>query len=264
MTKFLAGPSHWALHYPDDARPKRSYGLRSGASLAAAAQVTLYPRAGEGGSFHLDASIGWIAAAAGEPALLADFLGAIAADVRAAGATEVGCFSRNELGIGWFGIPESWDHVLAGCRAAGFEPGQTWGLWSADVEAIRSARVPGYAGLTLDRFHRPDDAEHETVARIKGADAAECVIWNPPAIFSDAPDFPAWTTLELIEVQPPFRRQGLARWLLAEQARWLGPAGVRHVLSWVEADNTPAASLLAACGFRAAGTCVGMHRRWPG
>ena len=257
MTRWLTGPSGWAIHYPEAARPKRSYGMTAGGVLQAAAQVTLYPRAGDGGVLHVDASIGWIAAD-GEPGAIADFIGRIEADVRAAGATEIGCFSRNELGIGWFGLPESRPSMAGGFAAAGYAPAETWTLLTTDVSTIPKCPPPGYSGLTLDVFDRPDDAEHEWIARIKGADAAECLVWHPPAVFSAAPDFTEWTTLEVVEVQSPFRRQGLARWLLGEVAARLASRGFRKLAAWTETSNAPALAWLSTLGFRPAATsrCV--------
>lgn len=228
-------------------------------TLKAAAQVTLYPRAGEGGTFHVDASIGWIAAE-DDPSVILDFIGRIERDAKAAGATELGMFSRNELGLGWFGIPDRAGHLIKGFEAAGYAKGDDWTILAAEVEKIRSGRQPGYAGMTLDRFDRPDEAEHEFVVRIKGADAAEAALWSPPAIFSDAEDFTAWTTLEIIEVQAPFRRQGLARWLLGEQARWLETRRIRNLIAWVEPSNIESLNLLTGSGFHAMTTSRCFHK----
>lgn len=247
--KFLTGSSHWAIHYPEDARPKRSYGLTAAGRLVAAAQVTLYPRAGEGGTFHLDASIGWLAAG-DDPGTLGEFLGAIEADVKTAGATEIGLFTRNELGTGWFGVPDAWPALVTGLAAAGYAPGDAWRVMVADLDAVPRRKPPPYAGLSLDVFDRPDEAEHEWVARIRGADAAELLVWNPPAVFSDAPEFPEWTTLEVVEVQAPFTRQGLGRWLLGEAAARLRSRGFRRITAWAETANEAARSLLSGAGFR--------------
>ena len=55
-----------------------------------------------------------------------------------------------------------------------------------------------------------------------------------------------------LRTQPPFRRRGLARRLVAACAAWARAQGAERLYLQVEADNQPAIALYAGLGFAAA------------
>jgi GNAT superfamily N-acetyltransferase len=58
-----------------------------------------------------------------------------------------------------------------------------------------------------------------------------------------------WAGLTAVEVDPAYRRRGLARLLLATVARWAADSGVRSIYVQVADTNAPAQALYLSCGF---------------
>jgi GNAT superfamily N-acetyltransferase len=58
-----------------------------------------------------------------------------------------------------------------------------------------------------------------------------------------------WADIGNLCVSEPYRRRGIASWLLAEAAAWLRRGGATHVLAYAWPEQTDELGFYAACGF---------------
>jgi GNAT superfamily N-acetyltransferase len=234
------------IHYPESpVLERRDLGVTAGGRLLAAGQYAI-----EGPTCLLS----WLAADPGEPGALAEWIDALEDLARDRGCTAV-VQTRNELGIGWFGTPLRWDHVIRGLREAGHEPGERWLIMTADAGAAPPPAAPPYRTLRVEREARPDALEWSTHAWVGDVPAADVTVWGPPVAFRDCPGYASWTTLEAVDVEEPFQRQGLARYLLTSEMARLADRGAGHVLLFTETGNLPARRLFESLGFTAGPEC---------
>lgn len=249
---FLREPPAWAVHYPESpGLVKLDIGVEADGRLLAACQYGVVERS---------CILCWVAADPGEPGALEDLLGALEDAARGAGCGEI-LQTRNELGIGWFGIPLVWDHVIRGLREAGWEVGDRWAIMTAGTASAPPVPAkPPFSTLRLDRSGNPAAREWWAHVRIGDVPAADCSIWGPPELFRDCPGYGAWTTMESIDVEEPFQRHGIARWLIGEQMRWLAGRGISQVLLFTETGNLPARRCFEQAGFALGPECWAMRR----
>jgi len=252
---FLRMPSAWAVHYPDPPPfAKRDLGVRGGGRLLAAGQYGMVE-----GYCH----VAWLAADPGKPAALADWLAALEGLARAAGCREI-ADSRNELGIGWFGTPVAWEHLVRGLGKAGWEPGDRWVIMTGETVPAADPGDPPFRTLVLDRREETVAGEWAAYARVGDVPAADSVCWAPSGVFRDCPGWAEWMILEWIGVEEPFQRRGLGRWLFRTQMRWLADRGIRRVMLYTETGNLPARRLFESAGLTAASECWCLRKSLTG
>ncbi len=209
------------------------------------------------GQYMIDGTsclVSWLAADPGEPGALEEWIGALEDLARDRGCTAV-VQSRNELGIGWFGTPLVWDHVVRGLREAGYEPIERWVIMAGDLGSVPPPPKPPYRSLRVEHRDDPAALERATHVWVGAVPAADCTFWGAPSVFRDCPGYAAWMTLEAIDVEEPFHRQGIARYLLTSEMARLAEQGIRHVLLFTEVGNLPARRLFESLGFAAGPEC---------
>ena len=245
-------PLGWVSHFPEHAGMRRNRsGVAVDGRLVSAAEHII-----TGGGFVIT----WLASDPLEPGALEELLESLGADARRQGC-RLDATTRNELGVGWFGTPLAWDHVVRGFREAGLVPGDRWRIMTADAGSVPRPGSAPFRTMTVERREDAAAGERSLWARVGDVAAADAVSWEISGLPRGCPGTEGWTTIEAIDVEEPFRRHGVGRYLLAEQAAWLAAAGFARLLLFTETSNEPAIRLFESMGFSAGPECWCMHAR---
>lgn len=241
--------SWWDVHYL--AEPKTTdfevLCAAENGRLAASAKI-LYVE--DGGAY-----ISWVVADSAEPDALSSLLDEVIEHARQRQCKGLG-FSRWEFGLGWFGIPVLWSHLVRGLQGAGFEAEGEWVLVSGELPAATLLEPPGSIDVQVEwRINEPE-SEWKVVAWLDGIEVGECEFWGIPAVFRDSSDYEDWITVEWIGVEKPYQRRGIGRRLFAEGLRYQAGRGVKNVLLWTDMGNVPLQRLAEQFGFRRGPVCL--------
>jgi GNAT superfamily N-acetyltransferase len=188
----------------------------------------------------------WIVAQPGHPIPLRTLLHLIdrQADARGCGGIT---FSRFSFGVGWFGIPAGWTHVIEAMMEMGYKKEQPWLLMCGDTST--PVAVTKVEGLRYHWNMNKPALEWELTAYDGETLAGECDVWGIPLHAEDCHNVSEWVTVELVEVAKPYRRRGIGKWLLAEQMRFHARRGVKHFMLWTGQRNKAARKLNEKLGF---------------
>lgn len=234
----LNGGRLWEHVYgPDEHEPEtRPVAVTRGGRLVAAAQWLRMP----GRTAVLD----WLFADGAENALR--LVNAVVAETRGDGY-ETLWTKRHGFGIGWFGTPVVWPHVVDAFVEAGFEATDRWRIMTIDTTAAALPDVEPPDGFRLTWKTHP----YETMGTLwHGAEmAGEVQMWALPKRFAPCPGAAVWTTIEWLGVEPPYQRRGLGRLLLTAALRHARRQAKPRVAVWVQSANAAALALHRSLGF---------------
>jgi GNAT superfamily N-acetyltransferase len=149
---------------------------------------------------------------------------------------------------GVYGVPDPWPHVSAAYERAGFaHTGHTEVIYLARVGDLPRPGATALAGMTV---RRSVGLNGTRLAAVR--DDAEIGYIEVEASYDQErrPRLGGWAEVGGLSVEPPFRRQGVATWLLGQAAEWLGRAGVDRILDYAWLDGTDPGGLDYA-GYRA-------------
>ena len=156
---------------------------------------------------------------------------------------------------GVYGVPGQWPHISALYEQAGFaHTGDTEVLYLAAVEDLPQAAQPPMAGLTCWRSVGINGT------RLSAMLGAEVIGYVEVEVFEEGERrsrSAGWADVGNLHVAEPYRRRGVATWLLGQTAAWLRLAQVSRLLNYASLhDPEPGArdesgyrALLAATGF---------------
>lgn len=236
--------SLWGMHYQDD---HEQYGSRTLCILhrreVVAAAQWLLPQ------HQKDvAALCWIVAHPRQPNALQTVLHLLEKQASGEGYRLIDC-SRFSFGIGWFGIPMTWTHVVEGMSKAGFQQAETWTIMHGSIEQYpQSVPLPAHVKLYWD-MNRPA-LEWTLTAYAHDNVVGECQVWGLPDHLETCEAAQAWATVEWIEVDGEYQRQKIATRLFAEQMRFHHQRGIRNFMMWVRHGNQPARALNESLGFQ--------------
>jgi GNAT superfamily N-acetyltransferase len=160
---------------------------------------------------------------------------------------------------GVYGVPEQWPHIRALYERAGFRhTGHTEAVYLirvADIPAPGRATLPGLG------IARSVGLNGTRLSALTGADANEIAGYIEVEIFEEGERLPRpgrWADVSNLHVAGPYRRLGVATWLLAQAAEWLRLAQVDRLLTYAWLAGTDPGgqnydeyrAFLAAAGFR--------------
>ena len=148
-----------------------------------------------------------------------------------------------------YGLPEQWPHVRAILERAGFvHEGHTEVVLLAAVADLAAPGEPPIAGLA--------------VRRTVGVNGTRLSAWLDGEVIGyvevdtnlgDAgrlTRMDGWADVGNLHVAEPYRRRGVATWLVAQAAEWLRLAGVSWLLDYAWAEQEGELALLDRLGFR--------------
>jgi len=203
----------------------------------------------------------WPEAPAGNPCWLDATQAAealMAACIRQLGAWGV---TRQQAGgelpvRGVYGVPEQWPHIRTIYQRAGFaHTGHIEIVYLARVKDLpRPAEVP-VAGLSACRSVGMNGT------RLSAVIGGDVIGYIEVEAFEEGERLPrqgGWADIGNLRVTEPYRRRGVASWLLGQAAGWLRTADVDRLLdyAWLEGtdpggrDYADYRAFLPAAGFR--------------
>jgi GNAT superfamily N-acetyltransferase len=166
---------------------------------------------------------------------------------------------------GVYGVPGQWPHISALYERAGFaHTGDTEVLYLAAVEDLPQATQPPMAGLTCRRSVGINGT------RLSAVLGAEVIGYIEVEVFEEGERrsrHGGWADVGNLHVAGPYRRRGVATWLLGQAAGWLRLAQVSRLLNYASLhDPEPGArdeagyrAFLAVTGFQ---ELTVTRRRW--
>ena len=247
--------SLWGMHFPEDHELYRVQTLciLHRREVVAAGQWLLPHQ-------HREVcSICWLIANPSRPTALQTLLHLIEKQATSGGYKLIEC-GRFSFGIGWFGIPNTWKHIVDGMGDAGFSQTETWMIMhSSTSNHDRAAPVSNSIKLYWD-MNRPalewtlTAYEYETMI-------GECQIWGIPDHLETCEGFKQWASIEWIEVDGEYQRRGIGKRLIAEQMRFHGRRGIEHLMSWIRQGNQSARGLHESMGFEYGPELAVMQKR---
>jgi GNAT superfamily N-acetyltransferase len=145
-----------------------------------------------------------------------------------------------------YGVPDQWPHVRELYERAGFvHEGRTEIVFMASLDELAHSDPP--AGVELRRSVGVNGT------RLAGVLAEEVVGYIEVERFDDGTRLPrsgGFADVGNLHVAEPYRRRGVASWLLGEAAAWLELGGVDRLLDYAALDDEPCRAFLKAAGFR--------------
>jgi len=253
--------SLWRHHYPDGQRGEQeTFCLAASGRLAAAAQLTYLAADPADGDSSPEAHLEWAVADADLDDAAGALFDEIIAGSRARRCRIIRASGRWAFGVGWIGIPVVWPHLIDAALQRGFQAKWDWVIMTGDIDALA---VPAPATAPGDLAWQVDEQALEWNLEIRQADGkvAECDVWGIPPHLVGCAGSEEWTTVEWIGVEEAFRRRGVGRFLMQEQARLHARRGIRHLVLWTETDNAPMRMFAESLGFSYGPRCLRLQRK---
>jgi GNAT superfamily N-acetyltransferase len=229
------------------------------AVLAAAQWMRLHsqdPYVGE--PFRHDLLVQWIVAEPDCPGALEALLSDLEKVALDQACVSIRVDARFSFGLGWLGLSGGWDHLIDGLWRSDYEIQDRWSILVVmPTPGLPSAALlpqeAGSAGELADTnlIWRIDEraGEWTCVVRKGEIELGECQAWAVPRHLQPCAATEDWITIEWIDVDDDYRRQGLGRYLMATQLAFQAERGKRCVFLWCDAEDRQARAFHRALGF---------------
>jgi GNAT superfamily N-acetyltransferase len=151
---------------------------------------------------------------------------------------------------GVYGLPEQWPHVRAILERAGFvHQGHTEIVLLAAVAGLAAPGQAPIAGMTVRRTVGVNGTRLSACLDGEVVGYVEVDTNLVEAGRLARPD--GWADVGNLDVAEPYRRRGVATWLMGQAAEWLRLGGVRWLLAYaIDGRDDGRLALLARLGFR--------------
>jgi GNAT superfamily N-acetyltransferase len=149
---------------------------------------------------------------------------------------------------GVYGIPEVWPHVQGILQRVGFtHRGRTEAVHLAEV-AVLARPDPPAAGLVVRRTLGVNGTRFTGLLGEEEIGSVEVELQYGDA--TRVVGQQGWADVGNLHVAPPWRRRGIATWLLGQAAEWLRLAHVDRLLDYSTSEEPEYAAFLHSAGFR--------------
>jgi ribosomal protein S18 acetylase RimI-like enzyme len=242
----------WTAHYPED---KEIFASHTVCMLENQQMVAVanwfFPKPLENQA--AGGVLSWLFSRPGHSDSLEALVGAFIGQSAARGCASVYFCPRFGFGVGWFGIPDVWPHIIKVIQESGFEVDGKWVIMTGPAQAGEKNQP----ALDFDFVWQIDEPrlEWELEAKTGNVVAGECQAWGIPAHFRGCPGYEEWITIEWLGVEVPYQRKGLGTRLMREQMQFQAQRGVKNVIVWTETNNTAARKLNKSFGFTEGPEC---------
>jgi ribosomal protein S18 acetylase RimI-like enzyme len=150
---------------------------------------------------------------------------------------------------GVYGVPEQWPHVRAVLERVGFvHDGRTEVVLLARVDELPRPARPPVDGL---QARRALGVNGTRLSACRGGEVVGYV--EVETNLTDGgrlAQLVGWADVGNLHVAEPWRRRGVATWLLGQAADWLRLARVERLLDYADAQEHGCLALLRRLGFR--------------
>ena len=150
---------------------------------------------------------------------------------------------------GVYGVPEQWPHVRAVFQQAGFvHDGHIEVVLLARVDELPRPSRPPIEGLAVRRALGVNGTRLSAClgSEVVGYVKVETNLTEGGRLAQLA----GWADVGNLHVAEPYRRRGVAGWLLGQAADWLRLARVERLLDYADAAEQDCLALLGRLGFR--------------
>ncbi len=168
--------------------------------------------------------------------------------IELSGCRRIDC-GRFSFGVGWFGLPTTWTHIISGMIDAGYKQTQTWVIMHGETSIYNTLPSAPSDGLRFYWNMNKPSLEWELTASRGEVEVGECQVWGIPPHLEDRADLSDWATVEWLGIEVKFQQQGFGKRLLAEQMRFHARRGITHFIDWTWQDNLAARKLNESMGF---------------
>ena len=238
------GGALWDIHYPED---HAQYGTRTVCALehgeVVAAAQWLLPKNSKLGCWIL-----WLVAQPDHPLPLRTLLHLIDKQAEMSGGGTIGQ-TRCSLGVGWFGVPATWTHVVQAMLDTGYQQTEKWVLMTGETEIHTTIALPQIDNLRFYWNMNKPVLEWGLTAYQGEIQVGECQIWGIPFHLEECAGLSEWTTVEWVDVSSDYRQRGIGKRLLLEQMRFHSRRGIKHFIVWAKDDNLAVRRLNESLGF---------------
>jgi GNAT superfamily N-acetyltransferase len=157
---------------------------------------------------------------------------------------------------GVYGVPEQWPHVRALYQRAGFaHTGHTEIVYLARADDLPNPAAAPVEGLSVRRTAGMNGTR---LSAVLGQNVIGYIEVETFDAGERLPRHGGWADIGNLQVTEPYRRRGVASWLLGQAVDWLRLAGVGRLLdyAWLEGtdpgglDYADYRAFLSAVGFR--------------
>lgn len=154
-----------------------------------------------------------------------------------------------------FGIPAAWPHVRTAIAAAGFsdDEGRTEVLLAGALDTVGDPDEPPLDGLTVRR--EVDNLAVRFSAVLEDHIIGYVNVHDDLTRGGTLSCLRGWAELREHFVEPPYRRQGVGRWLVRHAASWLRLGGTSRILAmWAEELDAGSLAFLLQFGWQEIGS----------
>lgn len=151
---------------------------------------------------------------------------------------------------GVYGVPEQWPHISALYERSGFaHTGGTELVYLAVVDELAQPARPPLPGLAVWRSVGMNGTRLSAVRGVDVLGYVEVEVFDEGERLSRQG---GWADIGNLRVAEPYRRRGVATWLLGQAAGWLRLAQVSRLLDYASPDQPDAGyrAFLVAAGFQ--------------
>jgi GNAT superfamily N-acetyltransferase len=147
-----------------------------------------------------------------------------------------------------YGVPTSWPHVQALYQRAGFRPSGTVEIIvAAELDDLPAPHDPPLPGLAVRR--EVGFSSTRFVAALGDQDIAYMHVALDMTKGGVLSRLAGWAEVWELTVEEPYRRQGVATWLVGEVTRWLRLGRVDRIIDQAWPSETDRLGFFAATGF---------------
>jgi GNAT superfamily N-acetyltransferase len=150
--------------------------------------------------------------------------------------------------IGVYGVPDSWPHIRGIYERAGLAPSRTEVVLVAAVEDLPRAKELPLPGLAVRRELGVNGTRFSAVLGEEVIGFVE--VESDHTSGGTLSRLAGWADVGNLQVDEPYRRKGVATWLVGEAADWLRLGGVARLISYAEPEDETSLAFHAAVGFR--------------
>jgi len=260
VASILEAKTLWSLHYPNDLTnfiPQTICAFREDQLVAASQwgyQGLTNCRKTSQNSVK-EAYLLWFLCALNCEKDLKNLLKNILEKSKLMGFSKISIFPRFPFGIGWFGVPVIWEHLINILQEEGFEVEEKWVIMIRNKAFNRYPYFQVPEKLNIQWNIDEKCLEWNLRLYLNESIVGECDAWGIPPYFKDCCNSQEWITIEYIGVEELYRRRGIGKFLMQEQMFFQSQRNISKFMLWTEVKNFAGRQLFKSLNFEYGPEC---------